>query len=110
MPVIDLSLSNLREYALNQASEAQILETLPYLGLDIVYFWGHRQRGIQPKQTRLLQRSGNCKVARGVTRRSHRVARVHVCEERPRNRCSQRGRYTQSKAIHFWYLVRNQCR
>ncbi len=35
MPVIDLSLSNLREYALNQASEAQILETLPYLGLDI---------------------------------------------------------------------------
>ena len=35
MPVINLSLSKLKEYAQNRASEAQILETLPYLGLDI---------------------------------------------------------------------------
>jgi phenylalanyl-tRNA synthetase beta chain len=34
-PVIELSLERLRKYASNKVSENQILESLPYLGLDI---------------------------------------------------------------------------
>ena len=77
MPVIQLSLTRLGRYCKNKPSEKTIIETLPYLGLDIEDQSGDMVSvEYSPNRPDFSSEAGYCEVACWTARHNHRPSKV----------------------------------